>query len=204
MEFSAFINGLIQEGKVSIESTLSPIEPADLEVTKQLLLDFYNEDRLEMPYEVPAWSEKAALWAAKYFYQATQFTIVRDADIEAIEETLNPFPSEIRAEEIYSADLVLRHLPELYDLTKGLAPADKLVKNLLVQAICWPFSSVGIKLEGEINDKVILANASLRQTYIDRIIYKKDISRVNKGTETYLLETAGEYLSTFWPGYEAK
>jgi hypothetical protein len=198
MEFTAFIRGLIQEGKVSIESTLSPIEPAEFEETKQLLLDFYAEDSLEMPYDVPAFSE------TKYFYQSTQFTIVRDAGLDAIDETLNPFPSEIRAEEIYSADLVLRHLPELYDLTKGLAPADKLVKNLLDQAICWPFSSVGIKLEGEIKDEVILANASLRQTYIDRIINKKDFSRVNKRSETYLLETAGEYLSTFWPGYEIK
>jgi len=68
----------------------------------------------------------------------------------------------------------------------------------------WPYSSVGIKLEGDINDKKILEHPSLRQVYIDRIIEKKDSNRINKGTESFLLETTGEYLSTFWPEYEAK
>jgi hypothetical protein len=204
MEFSLFIEGLVKEGKVSINGALSSIEPGDIEEAMELLRTNYEEDILELPNVAPAWSEKAALWAAKYFFHAVQFTVLRDKGKEIIEQHLKPFPLEIRAEEIYSADLILRNLPSLFDLAKGLAPADFLVKNLMGLAKAWPYSSVGITLEGEINDKSILSHPSLRQVYIDRIIVKKDNSRINKRTESFLLETTGEYLSTFWPEYESK
>jgi len=204
MEFQLFIEGLIKEGKVSIKGELSGFEADDFEVVRNLLSAYYEEDILELPYTAPAWSEKAAIWAAKYFYQAVQFTVLRDEGQEIIQHHLKPFPSEIRAEDIYSADLILRNLPSLFDLAKGLAPGDFLVKNLMELAKDWPFSSVGIKLEGDVNDKKILEHPSLRQVYIDRIIEKKDSNRINKGTESFLLETTGEYLSTFWPEYEAK
>jgi len=204
MEFQLFIEGLINEGNVSINGKLSTFEPRDFEEVRQLLFAYYEEDILELPYTAPAWSEKAAIWAAKYFFQAVQFTVLRDEGKEVIEQHLKPFPLEIRAEEIYSADLILRNLPFLFDLVKGLAPGDFLVKNLMELAKDWPYSSVGIKLEGEVNDNTILSHPSLRQVYIDRIIQKKDNSRINKRTESFLLETTGEYLSTFWPEYEAK
>jgi len=204
MEFQFFIEGLIKEGKVSINGELSTIQPRDFEEVSQILFAYYEEDILELPNTAPAFSEKAACWAAKYFFQSVQFTVLRDEGKEIIEQQLKPFPLEIRAEEIYSADLILRHLPSLFDLAKGLAPGDFLVKNLMELARDWPYSSVGIKLDGEVNDKIIFSHPGLRQVYIDRIIEKKDNSRINKRTESFLLETTGEYLSTFWPEYEAK
>lgn len=203
MELSTFIKQLVTEGKVIVNGTLIQFSENDLQATKGLLQAYYNEDKLEMALAAPDFSEEAALWAAQYFYQAVQLTINRDAGEEIVATHLPAFTGDITVETIYSADLALRYLPALFELAKGLAPGDILVTELRKTAAKWPFSSVGIELKEKVSDELIFTHASLKQAYIDRIINKKDNSRIdNEEILDCLIETTGEHLATIWPEFK--
>src|SRR5688500_16140872 len=123
MKLAVFIEGLLGEGKVTIEGQLNPFAKDDLKASGELLKKYYLEDILEMQDTAPAFAENAALWAAQYFYQAVQLTVIRDAEEGIIREKLYSFDGTINAAEVYSVDLIFRYLPSLFDLAKGLSPA---------------------------------------------------------------------------------
>ena len=54
---------------------------------------------------------------------------MRDAGEELILESLLPFDGDSDPSVIYSADLMLRYMPSLFELAKGPAPADVLVRD---------------------------------------------------------------------------
>jgi hypothetical protein len=203
MQLSEFITNLLTQGKVSVQSQLAPIEQQDLEKVKLILATYYAEDIIEMPYTAPAFSEEAALWGAEYLYRAVQLTVLRDPGQEVILEQLKPYQGQIDPSAIYSADLLLRYLPRLFELAKGLAPGDLLVTELRHIALQWPFSSVGIDLDPLVDDEIIFTDISLKYAYIDRIIREKDKGRIKKPAVTnYIHEVTGEHLPVLWPGFE--
>lgn len=200
MELVSFIQGLITEGRVAVGGELSSFEEEDLRQSAALLRQYYAEDAMEMPFAPPAFLLPAALWAAEYFYTAVQLTVLREAGAEMIQEKLKEYPGSVTPESIYSADLVLRYLPALLGLARGLAPADSLVQELRKTAEQWPFSSVGADPGGPVNDAVIFSHACLRQVYTDRILEQKDKKRLDSADATQsLYETTGEYLVALWP-----
>lgn len=203
MELSNFIESLVNEGTVTVKGTLISFTEKDIQQTAITLQHYYLEDSLEMPYSAPAFSKDAALWAAEYFYKAVQLVVLRDEKEETVKQVLVPYHNQINPESIYSADLVLRYLPALFDLAKGLAPADLLVKELRTIAIQWPFSSVGIAMDEPVNNDIIFSSASLKQAYIDRIIQKQDKKRISgEAIKTLLYETTGKYAISIWPYLE--
>jgi hypothetical protein len=203
MELSVFINTLLSEGTVTVQGQIVSFDQADVAATEQILLQYYQQDLLEMPGLAPVYSAGAALWAAHYFYVAIQLTVLRDVGEDVIKEQLKPFAGEVNPSSIYSADLILRYLPELFNLAKGLAPADLLVKELQDTAGYWPFSSVGIELNSLVNDDILFTHPSLKYAYLDRIIRHRDKKRIiNTTTENYIAELTGEHVSILWPGYE--
>ena len=191
------------KGKVSVKGQIDPFDGNDTDQAKQLLKKYYEEDRIEMPYTAPEYSEEAALWAAEYLYKAVQLTVLRDAGEEVIKEHLKSYTGHTNPSAIFSADLLLRYLPQLFELAKGLAPDDILVQELRNTALQWPFSSIGIELEQPAADEIILENLSLRYAYIDRIIGAKDKQRIKNPLVTnYIHEVTGEHLCSLWPGFE--
>ena len=203
MELSVFINTLLSEGKVTVQGQFADFDQTDMAISEQTLLQYYQEEVLEMPGIAPEYSAKAAMWAAQYFYAAVQLTVLRDAGEDIISEKLKPFAGEIDSSSVYSADLILRYLPGLFDLAKGLAPGDLLVKQLMNTAIAWPFSSVGIELDEQVNDDFLFTNPSLKYAYLDRIVKHKDKRRITSSTmENYITELTGEHLSSLWPNFE--
>jgi hypothetical protein len=200
VELTDFIQTLITTGKVSIKGQLVSFEEDDIQLTCEFLQQYYDEDVLEMPFMAPSFSAEAALWAAKHFYISVQLTVLRDVEEEKIKELLVGFPGNYTAATIYSADLIFRYLPSLFEIAKGLAPGDVLVKELRHTAALWPFSSVGIDMEGMLlQEDVIFAHPSLRQAYIDRIMEKKDNKRINESVAEHIYETAGDHISILWP-----
>lgn len=202
MKLAAFIENLLKEGKVTIEGQLTPFVKDDLKTAAEILKKYYQEDILEMHGTAPAFSEHAAIWAAQYFYQAVQLTILRDAGEGRIKETLNSFEGDINPAEIYSVDLIFRYLPALFDLAKGLSPADILVTILERTAVDWPFSSVGIEINNFSNVKIILSDSSLTYTYTDRIIQHKDLKRAaDPIVAEYIRQALGTH-SFLWPDFK--
>lgn len=203
MELSIFIKTLLTEGKVTVEAQFNSFEIEDEFATEQLLQQYYHEDVQDMPGVAPEYEAAAALWAAQYFYKAIQLTVIREAGDNIIHEQLKPFTGEINPSVIYSADLILRYLPSLLVLAKGLAPADLLVKELQHTAYSWPFSSVGIELDDKVKDDILFTHPSLKYAYLDRIIQQKDKKRItNTDMENYVREISGEHISVLWPNYE--
>jgi len=200
MELSNFIQQLLSQGTVPVRPGIIAFEPADEKETLKILQRYYSEDILEMPGTAPAFNEAAAVWAAEYFYTAVQLTVVRDEADTVVNEKLQPFTGAITADVIYSADLILRYLPALLQLAKGLSPADVLVSALEQTAANWPFSSAGIETATIKNEDIIFTDPSLAITYTDRLIAAKDIKRISKSElQQHVLSAAGLHLNTFWP-----
>lgn len=203
VKLSLFLNGLLADGSVVVPRTMTAFEPADLEAAEMLLLDLYERDRLEMPYNSPVFEPEAALWAAGYVFRVCQLILLRDINEDELNGWLKGFDGPQTAEVIYSADLVLRFLPDLFRLGSGLSPEDPLVANLRVAALKWPFSSVGIANLTVSGNEVIWKNLSLKYAYVDRIIHRKDMQRLKGVKEKELLkEVLGANQSKLWPGLE--
>lgn len=194
---------LFTEGKAVATGDLSGFDPDDLKVAERVLQQFYEEDALEMPSQVPAFNAEAALHAAQYIYNAVQLIIHRDLDDETVEKHLAGLPEPASPEVIYSADLTLRYLPELFSLARGLSPLDIVVTKLKATATRWPFSSVGVEPEGEYTLENILGHASLKYAYADRILVKKDKNRAGHPQAKELIATIlGDYIKELWPELE--
>lgn len=203
MDLSNFIGTLLSEGKVSVEGQLNSPEAHDINDAGKILYAYYQDDILEMPYTAPEFSEVAALWGAEYLYKAVQLIVLRDVEEEMINNEFKPFTGQLTPSVMYSVDLMLRYLPQLFELAKGLAPGDLLVEILKKTASQWPYSSVGIELDETVDDKLILEYPSLRYTYIDRIIQAKDKQRMNDPVVAdYIKEVAGEQFSVFLPTFQ--
>ncbi|MFL5730613.1 MAG: hypothetical protein ACJ75J_14090 [Cytophagaceae bacterium] len=203
MLLTSYLRDLLETGSVTVGPQPAPFEEEDLREAAQILRDFYLKDLLNLPGKAPAFSEEAALWAARYLYTATQCIMLRDLSAEEVQTQLRAFGSEITHEAIYSADLCLRHLPVLLHLSKGLAPGDILVKCLMETALLWPFSSVGMKMDGEPEHEKLLGYASLKYAYADRIILMKDKKRsAYPGINPLIAEALGNYKDELWPEFE--
>jgi len=142
-----------------------------------------------------------ASWVAGYIFYACQLILLRDVgDFTAF---LQPFSGNQSAEAIYSADLMLRFLPDLFRLGSGLAADGPLVANLRQTAIEWPYSSIGLKNIDAGIPEVILQHACLRIAYIDRVIAYKDTDRLKGEAEKELLkEVMGDHQAQLWPSLE--
>ncbi len=205
MNLATFLDDLFADGKVTVAGKIVPFADDDLKQAENILRKFHANQKLEMPFTAPEFSSEAALWSAEYFYRCIQFAMLRDLPPEKILETLLPFIGEINASTIYSVDLTFRHLPDLLNLAKGLAPDDVLVLHIKEVALQWPFSSVGMKLTGEIDIEKILEHPSLKYDYLDRIIGAHDLTRANTGQLRELIsEALGSHAEKIWPDFKLK
>jgi len=128
---------------------------------------------------LPDFSPAVALWAARLFYNLCQFTVCRDIGEERVVAACRvSCPSPRGAETDWSADLVLRHLPQLYQLAQHLSNADPLTHHLREIAAAWALSSVGIANLENVQVDSFINHSGLCRLYADRIISEGDTSRL--------------------------
>ncbi len=203
MQLVQFIQDLIQQGKVTVAGDIIPFTEEDLQHSTERLKENHFLQEPELTGIVPAFNGPAALWAAGYLYRAVQLVMLRNLGEDAVHGLLTPFQGPLSPETVLSVDLSFRYLPNLLALAKGLAPEDVLVKRLQETAAQWPFSSVGMMVNGVINVEMIMNNACLRRAYIDRIIEAKDLKRCNNSlVNEYIKEALGDHGAILWPGWE--
>ncbi len=130
----------------------------DIQAATKRLHEYYDRQVQELTGMVPSFHGNAAVWAAGFLYRAVQLVMLRDLGEEVVNDLLTPYEGHVIPETILSVDLSFRYIPNLMGLAKGLAPEDVLVKRLQDAARQWPFSSVGMKVEGEMNIDVIINN----------------------------------------------
>lgn len=203
MQLIQFIQDIIQQGKVTVDVHVTPFTDEDKQAATQRLREYYELQKQELMATVPAFDAPAAIWAASFLYRSIQLVMLRDLGDEVVNKLLTPYDGVITPEAVVSVDLSFRYLPNLVALAKGLAPEDVLVKRLHEAAVQWPFSSVGMKVEGEFNIEVILNNACVCRSYVDRIITARDVKRSNNPqVKEYIKEALGDYGHVLWPGWK--
>jgi len=195
-----FLLDIIQTGQVTVPEKLIDFDSQSSDRSAILLQDYHKTDALHLPGSAPDFHPDAALWAARYIFSTIQLVLLRDSGEDQINHLLVPYEGKKSAEEIYSADLMLRFLPDLFNFASGLSPEDPLVNKLKETAACWPFSSVGIDSVTVSPEVGILEHPALKQEYIDRIIQRKDLKRLKGIPERKLLETVlGMHQEKLWP-----
>ena len=171
-----FIQSLVNEGRPVISPEPPPMEDADAML---LLEQLDNAARDELGLELPVFSPDAALWAARLVHQLCRFIACRDIPAEQISAACEiACPAPRSAEADWSADLTLRHLPQLFQLARHLSNADPLVEQMKKIAADWPLSSVGIPGLSNIKLDSFIHHSELRRVYADRIMAAADFSRL--------------------------
>jgi len=186
MNLKVFLESLSDSGRVVLGEYSRRASVVDKMAAESVIGDLDRRAREEMISGAPPLNTDAAVWASVQLYHLCQFFIIRDLPTEAMDAVFKvgaaAHPDRQDAAAIYSVDLVLRYLPDLQKLVRGLAEADPLLS--VIDALClrWPLSSVGMKVaepdSGAVN--AILDHPSLAQLYVDRILETSDVSRWNE------------------------
>lgn len=178
MSVRSFLVELVSSGRVHVGRALLEKPPSAPEVGP-ILMDLDLAARIEMAGDAPPLSMGPALWAAGMLYQGCQFLTFREMDGSLVESRLSaPAPAAPSPWACYSVDLVMRYLPDLVALARGLSPGDPLVTGLVELARAWPLSSVGIAGVGPVQVGGFFAHPSLRALYVDRVLERKDTARL--------------------------
>jgi hypothetical protein len=79
----------------------------------------------------------------------------------------------------YSVDLVFRFLPDLIALARRVSQDDPLVEALRNLIAPWPLASVGMSDIPVADIEPIIGHPCLRQLYVDRILARGDVARLD-------------------------
>lgn len=175
-DLALFMRALAKDGRAAVTPRPSNIDDAD---ALPLLQELDGFARAELALDLPVFSPNAALWAARLFYQLCRFVVCRDIAEEEIKAACNIACHEPRGPETdWSADLTLRHLPNLFRLARHLSNADPLIEQMKKVAARWPLSSVGIGGLENLRIDFFVEHPGLRRLYADRVVDAGDKSRL--------------------------
>ena len=178
MGFSTILRTLLNEGRMPLHGAECP-SALDRHAAELVIREFEERYRLDCPGQPPKLLMPAAIWAAEMFYGAAVAMTYREIDEAGVDEILSqPFPTGRDASAHYSVDLTFRLLPELHIRAKAASRSDPLLHHIEKWAKDWPLSSVGMAGVASEQIDAILANDCLRILYIDRLIARKDLSRL--------------------------
>ncbi len=201
MQLTGFIQSLITDGTVTVAGDVRMPGDEDSSRVSSLLGAAHGIDSGHLAGEAPAFDGKAAHWAAAILYRAIQCHFLRYLTDEKVISLLPDYDGEVTPEAIYSADLMLRHLPAFFHLVRHTTPGDVLLHRLKSIAAAWPLSSVGINTDEAVNPAAVMQHPSLRMLYIDRIIATKDTTRCqHPDILRAVQEVIGDHESAYWPG----
>jgi hypothetical protein len=181
MGLAEFLQALFEHGKVRVGAPGDRTSAAEWANVDAFLAERHAAEGAEFPSVIPPLAPAAARWAAELFYRACQFTVYRDLGPEKIAAALAaPCPPAQAASRHVSVDLTFRFLPDLYRLAHATSPDDPLCERLRTWAAEWPLSSVGVADVNPPHIDDVLEHAGLRTLYVDRIIARRDRSRLSE------------------------
>lgn len=141
--------------------------------TIQLLATWHEEAVLDLPGALLPFHPAAAWWGAVMLFRAACLVCFREMEVSDIVELLRrePMPDADKPEAHFSADLCLRHWPDLYRMARARSEDDPLVKAMHDFAKEVPLSAPGMHLAVE---HPLLAHPGLRQIYAERALERAD------------------------------
>ena len=178
MNFPSFLTMLFENGCVQVPSA-GPISPSEFEAAKNVLVEFEREYRLSLAGVPPAFDAKIGCETAVELYRICQCLVYRELMPQEVLPELQPDQrTATSAAAHYSADLTMRFLPDAWRLARDASENDPLVAYLLRLANRWPLSSVGIPKAETGSIDGFADNPSLLALYVDRIIERRDKTRL--------------------------
>lgn len=174
-----FLTSIWQSGRVQL--TCAPFDPlAHSAGVRELLQEMGRYRRLELPGNGPPLDLPSAEWAAGMLFAASQFLVFRDVPADVVAERLAQLcPSALSPSACYSVDLTFAALPDLISLARGIAVNDPLTVGLIALATQWPLSSVGVAEVATVEIDAFIDDECLARVYVDRVIQKRDIKRLD-------------------------
>lgn len=174
---ASFLKSLISDGNARVNS--EPAPPMDAEA-RRLLVQAELAARQELSGEAPDFRLDVGDWSAALLYSGCRFVVCRDVPAAEIARVLKtPCPQARSPEVEWSADILLRHLPEVYRHARHLSPGDPLLTELTSLGREWPLSSVGLPGVGPVDAAPLLSHPVLARLYVDRVIKRSDLSRLS-------------------------
>jgi hypothetical protein len=172
---ASFVHALAESGRVRV-----PIGPAAAfvadEAAEEALRTLDASLRLDAPAVAPTFDLAAAVAGARLVFDACRFLVDRTLGADVVKSVLVvdravvPTPSSI-----WSIDLCLRCLPDLFVQARARSADDPLVSGLVAAARDWPLSGVGLAVPGErVLPEALQANECLRRMLVDRVIERGD------------------------------
>jgi len=161
----------------------------------------YDNEKVSYPFKAPHFDAEAALWGAKTVYFSAQLILQRQDTSKELQKLFANEPGNVNPSSILSVDLCLRFLPDLYKELKNIDPLDTLLNLLAPIMEKWHYSAIGLTMSHEnLNFECFLANPTVKQLYLDRIIQEKatdwaEFPQVN----TIINANLGFYKKYFWP-----
>jgi len=200
MSLASFVATLLEHGRVQVPPPDQKNVEGDADEVRGLLGDRGQALALSFPGDPPPVDMAVALWAARQLYRASQLAVYRELDALAIDRLLGePCPAAPAAARYWSADLTFVFLPDLILLARSASENDPLLGRLRELAADWPLSSVGVKDVNPRTVEEITGNAGLLRLYVDRIVAKKDWSRLkDSSVAAAARRSLGAHLAE-WP-----
>lgn len=179
MALSSFLRDILESSHVAV-ATDDELTRDDLRAADEVLGEADRLWRLEAPGTPPALALPAARWAAIVLFRACQAIVDRDLGMDRFAADTRARPFDVANPAVHSSvDLTFRFLPEVIAVARRIAEADPLVDALRQLAAEWPLSSVGIDGIAATAIAPVLADESLRQLYVDRIIARGAVDRLD-------------------------
>lgn len=181
---------LFENGCVQVPPA-GQISSGEFDEAERVLVEFEREYRLSLVGAPPAFDVKIGCETALALYRICQCLVYRELiPQEVLSEPQPNHGAATSAAVHYSADVTLRFLPDAWRLARDASENDPLVSYLLRLANRWPLSSVGIPNQESVSIHGFADNPSLLALYVDRIIERRDKSRLGDRRACEVLQRA--------------
>lgn len=197
MKLPEFLRQLRTGGRIVFESPeRSPVDPAAEADCIRMIEALDERRRWEMASAPPELNREQAFWAVRLLFSSAQFLVYRDLGAEQVRhELFSECPGEPGSAQAYSVDLLLCWLPEIHRRAARVSYQDPLTDCLEELGHQWPLSSIGMKLrkrDDPFDLEFIWDDSSLRVLYVDRVISRRDESRL---ADKRVLETVRDAVA---------
>lgn len=165
----------------------------------------YQWESLEFPFQVPAFNEEAALWAAEIVYLSAQLILYRKDDTEELEGLFPDLKIEVETGSILSVDLCFRFIPDMLLELKHIDSEDPLIEILEKQLKKWHFSAIKYDFDVEGLDlNWIFSSSCMKQLYMDRIVAHKNLKLAkNKKLYPHLKASLSIFDEAYWVDFKS-
>ena len=176
---NSFLESLFEAGEIEIAA--SPSESRDTRTIEATIRRYELIWRMQQPLEPPAFDVAQALIAAKILESACRAVVYRHIELEQFEQSIHGTGLHLNDDPClhYSVDLLFCFLPQVAERAARVSESDPLLNALRTLGRQWPLSSVGMPGCEPASVPHAFEHPSLWRMYIDRIISRKDKSRLN-------------------------